>query len=335
MIMSTIFAHRDECFMLANQILTQYTDILGAGCTPELLYFSENLTYLVKDDKGAKRAILRLSRPGYHTQEELEAEIRWMEELRQDTRLILRETIADRDGKFIHMVKGENGAEYYGAVFTYLTGKPLEELAVNERPIWFEKLGQTAAILHNHTRRWCESHNLPRFHWNYDTMLSTQAIWGDWRKVPTLTPKTYAMLEEADCLIRRQLQEYGMTEENYGLIHGDLRGSNLLIEEDMLKIIDFDDCGYGWYIQDLAASLSFMETEPMVSQLIEVWIKGYQKISPLQQREINMIPTFIMMRRLQLLTWITSRQSSDAVQRLKEDFAEGTIGLAEKYIKRT
>ena len=332
--MSTIFAHRDDCFILANQILTQYTDVLGTGCTPELLYFSENLTYLVKDDKGTKRAVLRLSRPGYHTQEELEAEIRWMEELKRDSRLILRETIADRDGKFIHVVKSEAGAEYYGTVFTYLTGKPLEELAVNEQLIWFERLGQIAAILHDHTRRWSESHNLPRFHWNYDTMLGTQAIWGDWRKVSTLTPKTYTTLEEADCLIRRQLEEYGMTEENYGLIHGDLRGSNLLIYEHTLKIIDFDDCGYGWYIQDLAASLSFMETEPLMSRLMEAWIKGYQKIAPLHQREIDMIPTFIMMRRLQLLAWVTNRQSSDAVRKIKGDFAEGTVELAEKYIKR-
>lgn len=332
--MSTIFAHRDECFILANRILAQYTDILGAGCTPELLYFSENLTYLLKDDKGVKRAILRLSRPGYHTQEELEAEIRWMEKLKQDTRLILRETIAGRDGKFIHVVKGENSVEYYGVVFTYLTGEPLEELAVNEQPIWFERLGQIAAILHNHTRRWRESHNLPRFHWNYDTMLGMQAIWGDWRKVPTLTPKAYTTLEEADRLIRRQLEEYGMTEENYGLIHGDLRGSNLLIYEHTLKIIDFDDCGYGWYIQDLAASLSFMETEPLMSRLMEAWIKGYQKIAPLHQREIDMISTFIMMRRLQLLAWVTNRQSSDAVRKIKGDFAEGTVELAEKYIKR-
>lgn len=317
-----------------NQILTQYADILGTDCTLELLYFSENLTYLVKDGRGAKRAILRLSRPGYHMQEELEAEIRWMEELKQDTRLILREAIAGRDGKFIHAVKDENGEDYYGVVFTYLTGKSLEELAVNKQLIWFERLGQIAAVLHDHTRKWSESHNLSRFHWSYATMLGTHAIWGDWRKVPTLTPKTYTILEEADCLIRRQLEEYGTTEENYGLIHGDLRGSNLLIEEDMIKIIDFDDCGYGWYIQDLAASLSFMETEPLIPQLIEAWIKGYQKITPLQQREIDILPTFIMMRRIQLLAWVTSRQSSYAVQRLKGDFAAETVELAEKYLKR-
>ena len=101
----------------------------------------------------------------------------------------------------------------------------------------------------------------------------------------------------------------------------------------MIKIIDFDDCGYGWYIQDLAASLSFMETESLVPQLIEAWIRGYQKFSPLQQREIDMIPTFIMMRRLQLLAWITSCQSSYAVQRLKGDFVTETAWLAEKYLK--
>lgn len=316
----------------ANQILAHYTDILGADCTPELLYFSENLTYLVKDDNGAERAVLRLSHPGYHTQEELEAEVKWMVALKQDTPLILREPIADRDGKYIHAVKDEGGAEYYGAVFTYLPGKLLEELSVAQQPVWFERLGEITAVLHKHARGWNGSHNLLRFHWNYETMLGAQAIWGDWRKVPTLNPRTYIMLEEADRLIRRQIKEYGMREENYGLIHGDLRGSNLITEGEALKIIDFDDCGYGWYMQDLAASLSFIETEPDARQLIEAWIKGYQKISSFREEDIEMIPVFIMMRRLQLLAWITSRRSSDTVREIKGDFMSGTVELAEKYL---
>lgn len=324
-----IFEDTGKYYKIAEQILKRYESVLGEGCTLEILQLSENLTYLVKDAFGVKRAVLRISRPGYHTPEELRAELEWMERLGRDTNLSLRVPIADEEGRFIQNVKDI----CCGVMFTYMEGTPLEDQSPERLPIWFERLGEITAVLHTHARSWDEARRLPRFCWNYETMLGTGAIWGDWRNVPSLTPQMSAILEQADRVIHRRLMEYGMTRENYGLIHGDLRGSNILIDGARMSVIDFDDCGYGWYMQDLAASLSFIETEKYVGELIRAWLIGYQKKVRLSRRDKDMIDTFLVMRRIQLLAWTSGHENSHSVRRLREDFVEETVRLAERYVK--
>lgn len=43
--------------------------------------------------------------------------------------------------------------------------------------------------------------------------------------------------------------------------------------------------------------------------LIQAWLKGYRKVRALSKEEELEIPTFIMMRRLQLIAWIGSREN--------------------------
>lgn len=329
-----VFEDKKKYADIANCILNRYDSVLGLGNTLELLHLSENLTWLVRDASGRKKAVLRISRPGYHSMEELQAELLWMERVAQDTELSLRAPIADGEGSYIQTVSmPEDEGLYYGVMFTYLEGIPLEKQSPEKLSAWYEKLGEIAAVLHRQVRKWDGAGKLPRFHWNYETILGEHAIWGDWRKAPSLTPGMITVLRQADSIICWHLSEYGMTQDNYGLIHGDLRGSNVLIEGSMMKIIDFDDCGYGWYMQDLAASMSFMETEPILTELIRSWLTGYQKYARLSRQDKGMIDTFIMMRRLQLLAWMVSHGNSDAACRFRDGFVEKTVGLAQKYVK--
>ena len=277
-----MFDDKEECIRLANRILQNYNRMLKGGNTIKLLQVSENITYLAEHtentdespnsdlDSRSRRVIVRLCRPAYHCEEELLSEIRWMLELQKqygeydedrqvcgrdkqsEVRFSLRQPLAGDDGQYLYQVEDRKGQVYYGMLFTYLTGMPLEDLTLSEQTVWFERLGEVTALLHTQTKGWKEASELPRFHWNYETMIGRQAFWGDWREVfvpaqPIKSgPGIPDVLNRADRLIYQKLQEYGVNREKYGLIHGDLRGANLLIEEDRLKIIDFDDCGFGW-----------------------------------------------------------------------------------------
>lgn len=364
-IRNMMFDDKEECIRLANRILQNYSRMLKGAYTIKLLQVSENITYLAEhtentdvankgdSDSRDRRVIVRLCRPAYHSEEELLSEIRWMLELQKqydgdcqvhgrekqfEERFSLRRPIAGDDGQYLYTVKDSKGQIYYGVVFNYLPGTPLEEMALSEQTVWFERLGEVTALLHTQTKSWKEALELPRFHWNYETMIGENAIWGDWRRIfasgqPVKSAQGVPdVLNRADRLICQKLQDYGINRENYGLIHGDLRGANLLIEDDMLKIIDFDDCGFGWYMQDLAASLSFIETEEAVPELIKAWIAGYRKQGTLTREDLDMIPTFIMMRRLQLLAWVHSRTNAASAITYRERFAEGTVELAAKYL---
>ncbi len=360
-----IFDERERCLELAGKVLRHYRTALGKDSSLRLLQLSENVTYLV-EEKAKSRAVLRLCRPGYHTPEELRAEMLWMEELGEEfavwkvsgaVDVKLRQPVSTDEGSYLCAVEDEEGQVYYGTVFTYLPGIPLEELPAKDQIPWFEKLGEVTAFLHRQTKnqsdRKCSAveesdrrEQLSRFHWNYESMIGRFALWGDWHRVIQCSgacgiegcgsklPESFGtVLERADSLIADRLRDYGKGKNRYGLIHGDLRGANLLVDGNTLGIIDFDDCGYGWYMQDLAASLSFMETEEEVPELIQAWCRGYRKQGTLEQADMDMTDTFVMMRRLQLLSWINSRSQAASARRYRDDFLEGTVKLANQYIQ--
>ena len=112
-----------------------------------------------------------------------------------------------------------------------------------------------------------------------------------------------------------------------------MRQANILVEGEQIKVIDFDDCGFGWHVQDLASAVSFIEHKDVVPELINAWLAGYKKVMPFTDTDFMEIDTFIMMRRLQLTAWMGSHIDSDPVKVMSEGWLEGTMGLASRYLR--
>ena len=128
-------------------------------------------------------------------------------------------------------------------------------------------------------------------------------------------------------LIGRRLAAYGKARERFGLIHCDLRLANLLIDGDVVKVIDFDDCGFGWFMYDAATPVSFFEHEPQVPELIDAWVRGYRcGGAALADDDDAEIPTFVMLRRLLLVAWIGSHAETDLAQSMGVAYTDGTVG---------
>ena len=171
--------------------------------------------------------------------------------------------------------------------------------------------------------------------WDCDTTLGPHALWGDWRVFVGLTPQEKELLERAERRIRAALAAYGKPRERFGLIHADMRLANLLVEGDILKLLDFDDCAYSWHLFDLAASLSFIEARSDLPDLIAAWIEGYRAAStahPLEEADMAVISSLIMMRRLQLTAWLATRHDSDPVPALLSAWKQDTLALATRYL---
>lgn len=172
--------------------------------------------------------------------------------------------------------------------------------------------------------------------WDCETTLGPHALWGDWRVFVGFTPQEKELLERAETRIRAALAAYGKPRERFGLIHADMRLANLLVEGDILKLLDFDDCAYSWHLFDLAASLSFIEARPDLPDLIAAWLEGYRAAStahPLEEADMAVIPSLIMMRRLQLTAWLATRHDSDPVPALLSTWKQDTLAFAARYLQ--
>ena len=297
-----------------------------------LINLSENATYKV-EAPDRRRWALRIHRDGYHSRTAIASEIAWLTDLRQTGVVATPVPVKGRDGEIIqdidhprlprprHVVlsEWETGAE--PGIGEDLSGP-------------FEMLGEVTARMHVHARQWQRPPWFTRLTWDFETSLGDRnPHWGRWRNGMGMDAAKEKLFGRTVELIGKRLAAYGKDVERFGLIHCDLRLANLLVDGKSVKVIDFDDCGFGWYMYDAATPVSFYEHEPQVPDLLESWKKGYRRVIELKPRDETEIPTFIMLRRLLLVAWIGSHSETELAKSMGLPYTEGTIGLCEDYLR--
>ncbi|MDR1604472.1 MAG: phosphotransferase [Gracilibacteraceae bacterium] len=315
-----------------DEMATDALGLFGIAGThrAELLQLSENLTYLISRRGGESDYVMRICRPGYHTAEELESELVWLGEIAENTSLITAQPFRGLDGRHIQRV-AVAGESYSLTLFEFLPGAPPGNSDVRTTEREFEMLGAVTAQMHRQSRARDKSIPLPRFTWDFDTIIGRHPIWGGWQAAEGMSDDDFRLLTLAAAIIRGKLEDYGKSPYRFGLIHADLRLANLLVEGEKIKVIDFDDCGYSWYMYDQASAVSFIEHLPERPRYVAAWERGYRSELPLLPEDAAMSDTFIMMRRLQLLAWLTSHSESTPARALSVGYLAGTVELARNY----
>jgi Ser/Thr protein kinase RdoA (MazF antagonist) len=297
----------------------------------KLLNYSENATYLITPPAGPRR-VLRINRPGYHPRSHILTELSWVNALKRDTALTLAEPLAGLDGEPVQYVWHPAVPEPRQCVLmTFVAGSEPDD---SNRLESFALLGDVTAQLHLHAAAWKPPHPVLRERWDFETMIGATPHWGDWKKGLGMTPAKQKHLARLLPVLRRRVDAVGYGRERFGLIHADLRAANLLVNKGKVAVIDFDDCGHSWFIYDLAAALSFIETHPDVPAYIDAWLSGYTRLRRLSKQELAEIPTFIMLRRMLLVAWVGSHADTAQAQAMGPQFTDDTCTLADDYLSR-
>jgi Ser/Thr protein kinase RdoA (MazF antagonist) len=189
--------------------------------------------------------------------------------------------------------------------------------------------------MHLHARKWKRPASFTRLTWDFQSSLGeNNPHWGRWRDGMGVDTEKQKLFGRTVDLVGKRLAAYGHGQERFGLIHCDLRLANLMMDGRDVKVIDFDDCGFGWFMYDAATPVSFYEHEPHVPELIESWKTGYRRIIALAKADEAEIPTFVMLRRLLLVAWIGSHKETDLAKSMGLPYTEGTVSLCEDYLRK-
>jgi Ser/Thr protein kinase RdoA (MazF antagonist) len=295
-----------------------------------LLNVSENATFALSDPAG-RDLVLRIHRVGYSSAEEIRSELAWMAALRRDGVIETASPLAGGDGELVQVLESRAGGRSRSAVaFERLPG---QEPDARDAVQWFERLGELTARMHGHASSWVLPAGFSRKRWDINAMLGPQGFWGPWRAAIGLGPQGAVILESAVDFIRLRLSRFGESPEVFGLVHADLRLANLLVDGTHLRIIDFDDCGFSWFLYDFATSVSFIEHEPIVPDLLRAWVRGYRKRLALSAPAVAEIPTFVVLRRILLTAWLASHAEVPFARELGASYTEGTVALAQQLMR--
>lgn len=306
---------------------------LAEHCEPTLINYRENAVYKVSDPKTKATFALRVHRFGYQTEASIQSELEMGRILNRND-ISSPVSVAAPDGSEVIKVNhAELDGPRYCSLLNWMSGEMLaegEDVATLVET--WGKLGEINARVH----KAFDNADLPAWFerqiWDEDGLAGKSCIWGDYHDCKGLTGEQVSILENAEGKVRRTLAMASRDKPEFGLIHADLMPSNVMVDGDELRVIDFDDSGFGWRVYELATSLFVQELEEYRPQLIEAWVQGYRKVLELSDESLALLPSLIMARRLKIFGWMSTRAEAPIVQELGPLLIETGVEIALKYL---
>jgi Ser/Thr protein kinase RdoA (MazF antagonist) len=150
-------------------------------------------------------------------------------------------------------------------------------------------------------------------------------------------PRDARYLDEIVEKLKRKVGDLPRALPEWGLCHGDLHKTNVMVDKHgQVAIIDWDCAGYGWRAYDLAVLRWSIGPAvgrdgigaPRLSQVWEAYLHHYQAIRPLSAAEIEAIPYFVAIRHIRVLGWEINNATSGpwGMNLLSERFFDEYIG---------
>ncbi|MDD6373848.1 MAG: phosphotransferase [Bifidobacteriaceae bacterium] len=296
----------------------------------DLITVSENATFVLYIN-GKREGVVRVSQPGYvGGPEAVASELSWLAALHDVDDVSLIDPVPTVRGTFVASIRDFRGSVWTVISTKFVEGTVLEDLG--DPAEYYQTIGTWAAKFHNQARHWKPPFNFKRFTWNTTDMVGQSPRWGRWENAD-LSPDDRAACDEALARALSVVRRYPVNERTWGIIHADLRPSNIIRRPDgRLTVIDFDDCGYSYYLYDYASSLSFVEHEPYAPAMAQSWARGYQQITPLTEQDFDLMSALSMIRRMQMLGWTITHRKDALPDGLADQQAPGSVLCARRYL---
>jgi Ser/Thr protein kinase RdoA (MazF antagonist) len=218
---------------------------------PRFIADGENVTFRV--DAGGERFLLRLHRPRRHgrcvySPAAVRSELQWLDALRGT--LCVPEPVRTRDGALTTSATAESVTR----VCSVLRWQYGRIHAASPRPGHLRLLGAAMARLHTQADKWTPPPGFVRIRWDWETFFGNTMHYGDldaadiWDVLPASLRRCF---DEVAARSESLMTALG----DFGLIHADLHLDNALFAAGEVRLIDFDDCGYGFRAYELAVAL--------------------------------------------------------------------------------
>ncbi|NER34220.1 MAG: phosphotransferase [Oscillatoria sp. SIO1A7] len=263
------------CDALASRLLPHYEIEVVAGCQ----FWHRGLSDIYLVETQAKPYILRVSHHHWRSKSEIDFELELLDFLRQN-QIPVAYPLPTKAGELSVEINAPEGKRY-AALFPYAPGEvPLGDLNASQS----HKLGKTLAKLHQVAQDFRSSSDRQA--------LTLEYLLDDsWHQIaPWLQQKESdrIYLAETIALIKDSLRDLPCEPPYWGICWGDPHSGNTHFTADnQITLFDFDQCGYGWRIFDIAKFWQVSLRTGMPRQVRETFLAGYQELAKIKDFELQ------------------------------------------------
>lgn len=304
---------------------------LPATIVPTLVVERENAVFRIEAGSAGTFA-LRVHRAGYHSDAQLRSQVLWARVLQHDGVVHTADIVDALDGSPFAIVSEPAVPEpRQVSLLRWVDGVALSDLGGGDAAL-FERLGALMARLHEHSEGWSPPPDFDALRWDTDGLVGDDPEWGRFWEYEGLDVADRDVMLEFRSRARTELDRWGQGPDRFALVHGDFLPENLLVNGDDVTLLDFDDCGFGWFLFDVATALAMPSLRPDFALLRDAFIGGYRQHRAFGSDDIAALPLFLAVRAATYAGWVHTRSHTEFAKALGPMIVSAAVGSARDYL---
>lgn len=238
--------------------------------------------------------LLRLHWPGYRDEQEILSELWWLRALRNECDLPVPEPMTSlRDDLLVTASAPGIPKRRFCSLLRWVRGRRIGGSAGYRH---YAAQGRFMAGLHNFSSKWRLPNHLRQRQYDYTGLFADipklcLPVHDTWALLPKpLVPPFQTVAEH----VHIAMETLGNDTNVYGLIHADLGvDANLIFLGHEPRAIDFDECGLGYWIYDLAVALEHCREERDYMRYRNAFLRSYSENRSISQEQIGLLDLFM------------------------------------------
>lgn len=253
--------------------------------------------------------VLRLHLPDCANVQWLRSELTWLSMIRRETDLLapapVSTPVAGGDELLVELLHARlpPPAIAYAALFAFIPGDV--KSARDLRPVDISRVGEYLGKMHTIGQLNPRADfDRPRLDW--EGLFAKDSPYAVPTESDLIGEEQRAIMDELAARLRRSLSQLAARDDSSGLIHADLLAKNIVFREATIAALDFEFCGWGFFLYDLAPLLWQLKGERAsdYAALEDAFWTGYTSVRPTCESDREWLEPLIAARQYASIRWL-------------------------------
>lgn len=263
------------------------------GAPSSLAHIRDGANAVYQFQAGGTRLVLRLTEDRHRSRGQLEAELDFVRFV-SSRGVAAACPVPSVGGAWVETAVADDAEDtWHAVVFAAAPGRHFRFFSADIDRLLFRAWGRTMGALHAASREFVPAAPRRRASWAEQDTTRCEV---------TRLPLEEATARHEHAHVTEWLRSLRATPESWGLIHGDFERTNFVLHGATLRLYDFDDACYHWYLADVAHALwAFRSAPPADRRRFLTWfLEGYRERSAVEAEVRENFSWFVRLRSLSL-----------------------------------
>jgi Ser/Thr protein kinase RdoA (MazF antagonist) len=245
------------------------------------------------------------------------SELTWLAALRHEAGLPVPEPVPALDGSLLTKIAAPGVPQ--GRVVSLMRWIDGRHLTTGFRPHHAQAVGRLVAQLHQFSAVWQPPPGFQRFHWDWEGQFGEGELSGTDELIASMPEQFQQAFKIVTARVREAMDSFGKGPDAYGLVHADLYLENVLFKDGEPRPIDFEDCGFSYWMCDIGVFLSQWPWTDAFPRIRDAFLDGYAQVRTLPEAQLKQLDLFMAAQYAQMVLWASAFMRDDPARRAQHE----------------